>query len=130
MRLRTQGTGSPTHFASKGDTFAFYPEPSEETTITLYYVPYPRVLEDDDDVPIEVPAEWHYLITFWAAWRAGNWDDDGSSSQGERYRGRFDSDIATMKRSMSHKAGHRLAPARVNPRARNYTFSDPSRTSY
>lgn len=129
LERRVRGsTGYIRYYASKADTFFFHPTPSQATQLKVYYVPQPRVLTDDEDEPEEVPVEWHYLITFWAAWRAADWDDDSSSQQGERYRSLFDGGIREMKRAMSHKAGHRLAPRKVNVRSRYRVSGDPSQT--
>lgn len=129
-RLYGDATGGITCYASppRSDTLMFYPTPDSATQLRLYYVPKPRVLDEDANEPDEIPDEWHDLVVLYALGWAADWDDDTSSSQGQRYRADFKEGIKDMKRALLSKAGNRLAPARVNPRGRSVPFSDPSRT--
>lgn len=129
-RLYGQATGGIMYYASQADTFSFYPTPDTATEITIYYVPYPTTLSDAGSEPSEVPREWHHLIGDYAKWKAASWDDDASSQNGDRYMRDFNDGIKAMRYALQRKTGRRIAPARVNPRARNIPYSDPSRTWY
>lgn len=106
-------------------TMMVYPTPTSADTVTLLYVARPATLSASSDTPSEIPTEYHWLVTTYAKMRGGDYDEDQSSAQGQRYRQEFEEGLKMFKRALSLKGGHRLAPALVPPRRRRI-IHDPS----
>ncbi len=128
MRLNSTEQATPFAYATAGyNLLLLYPTPAADGTITLYYVPTPTTLVDDDATPVLVPPEWHKLIEWYGCWRAGDYDDDASSQQGDRYRGMYFAGVNDFRRVLRQQGGSRPAPARLRGRRRRPS-SDPSRS--
>lgn len=129
FRRNATSTSSPARWyaVAGANLLMVYPTPDSADTLTLYYVPAPAELATGTDEPSEIPAEWHRLVTLYALWRAADYDEDTSSAQGERYRQTYEQEMAKMRRAVSKKGGHRLAPTIIPPRQKRWVSPDPSR---
>lgn len=126
---RNSSSNIPYRYAVAGaNLLMLYPTPSTADTLTIYYVPRPTALTAGTDTPSDVPAEQHKLIEWYALWRMADYDDDGSSQQGERYRGMYEGGLREFRRLIQRKGGSRLAPATLRTRRRITVPSDPSRS--
>jgi hypothetical protein len=127
---RNASTSTPVRYAVAGaDLLMLYPIPDATGTLTFYYVARPSTLSLTTDEPSDVPAEWQWLIEFYALWRAADFDDDTSSDQGSRYKIDYEAGVKEFRRAISGKGGK---PAKARVRNLRYTTvpSDPSRTVY
>jgi hypothetical protein len=129
FRRGSSSQGVPWVYAvAGGNLLMLYPTPASSTdSIRIYYVPAPTALTAPD-TPTLVPPEWHKLIEWYALWRGADYDDDGSSNQGERYKTQYLDGIKEFRRVIRQKGGSRLAPARLRNRRQARVYSDPSRT--
>jgi hypothetical protein len=129
-RRTSSSPGLPWIYAVAGaNLLMLYPTPNSSTdTIRIYYVAAPTTLSAAGDTPSSVPPEWHKLIEWYALWRGADYDDDGSSQQGERYKTQYLDGIKEFRRVIRQKGGSRLAPARLRNRRYTTVPSDPSRT--
>lgn len=126
LRMGTTATGLVSRFAVSGsDLLLVWATPEAADSLTVYYVPRPVTLSAGSDTPSEIPAEFHKAIEFYALAEAADYDDDQSSSQGQRYRDRYLEEVRRYRRNVTLKAG-RMPAARVNPRRRNLIPHDPS----
>lgn len=113
-------------FALAGaNIFMVYPTPTSAETLTFYYIPRPTTLSTSGESPTFVPTEFHKAIEFYVLWQAGDYTDDASSAQGERYRLQYLQTLADARRLVTTKGGARLAPARPG-RRRHTTVHDNS----
>lgn len=119
-RLATATTTSASYlYAVDGaNLLMLYPIPAAADVLTIYYVPRPASLSAAIDTPTEIPAEFHYLVTLYALLNAGDYDDDQSSAQGERYQQKLDAGVKRMRSRINRKRGRRLARATVSRRGR------------
>lgn len=117
-RLNNPAADSVRLYALEGNMLMLFPTPSTALTLTIYYVPRPATLDDGADVPIEIPAEFHRIVTLYALWQGADYDDDQSSAQGARYKQLLDEQIAFMRGRLNRRRGRRLASARVSTRSR------------
>lgn len=120
-RLNTASSSStPLIYAVNGaNMLMVYPTPTAADTLTIYYVPRPVTLSSGSDTPTEIPAEFHRLVTLYALWQAGDYDDDQSSAQGVRYKQDLDEGIRDMRSRVNLKRGQRLPRASVSRGARS-----------
>lgn len=115
----TGGTTPYSYALNGANMFMIYPTPTSSTdTLTYYYVPRPLPLATGTDDPATatqggIPAEYHRAVELYALWRAADYADDASSQQGDRYQRDFTGEIAQIRRDLQHKAGRRLAPAKL-----------------
>lgn len=131
IRMRTLNTtsSSPTRYyaVSGADLFIVHPQPSAADTVEMIIVKRPAALSASSDTPSDLPSEWHKAIEYYALWQGGDYDDDQSSSQGERYRQTYEQYLSEVKQANQRKGGARLAPAQVNYRRRLLWPDVPSR---
>lgn len=135
LRRGTPATGSSSisKYALNGaNLFMFYPTPTANGTLTLYYVPAPaNPMDSADDDPSSVtygnvPVDYHDLIEYWACYRMAMYDDDTSSQVGQVYLQLFNQGVAAARAEIQRRGGRKLGPVRI-PR-RNRIDRDPSRT--
>lgn len=120
IRQNGSSSGSPTqYFALAGaDLMLFYPTPAAADTFTMYVVPKPTALSVSSDDPSSaslggVRTEFHKAIELYALAEAADYDDDGSSAQGQRYRERYREELSRIRRSLNLIGGHKQPPARL-----------------
>lgn len=111
-------SGSPVRrYAVDGaNMLMVFPIPESDTSITMRYVPRPAALIDPDDTPTDIPGEFHKLVTLYALWQGGDYDDDQTSAQGSRYQQLFEAGIVDMRSRINKKRGRRLPRAHVSRR--------------
>lgn len=132
-RAATNVAGGPVRFyaLNGADVLMLWPSPSTGDSLTFYYVPRPTALANPTDDPSMaslggIPPEWHNVIEFFAFWQAGDYMDDDSSQQGERYRSYYEAGIKQIKRERSRKGGRSLGPITPGRRRRPFVPHDPS----
>lgn len=111
-RRNTVQVSPPTYYALAGSNlFMVYPTPDSADTVHIYYVPRPTTLSATGDSPSDIPSEWHRLVYLYALWQGADYDDDGSSQQGERYRALYEQGLREFNRYQARKGRRRPAPA-------------------
>lgn len=122
LRVASSATTSPTlRYAVDGaNMLMLWPIPATGDTLYVRYVPRPPALTGDDDTPSWIPAEFHPLVSLYAQWKGGDYDDDQSSAQGSRYKQLLDAGIQDMKGRITKKKGRRLPRAAVSRRSSRY----------
>lgn len=126
------GGGPSRYFALNGaDVLMLYPTPSAGDTATLYYVPRPTALSGSTDDPSSasqggIPSEWHKAIEWYALWQGGDYMDDDSSQNGERYRTYYEGWLKRIKKERSRKGGRRIGAIVPGRRRRPFIPHDPS----
>lgn len=108
-----------------------YPSPSAGDSLKFYYVPRPTALSNATDDPSNttlggIPSEWHKAIEFYALWQGGDYIDDDSSQQGERYRQQYEAWLKRVKKERTKKTGRLLGPIIPGRRKRPFMPHDPS----
>lgn len=127
LRRRLDGsstsTTSPLLYAVDGaNQLLLYPAPAETGSLTLRYVPAPASLTGGNNTPSEIPAEFHRLVTLYALWQGGDYDDDRTSSQGLNYKALLDEGLRDLRKSLVRKKGRRLPRASVTKRRGRLQF--------
>lgn len=133
-RRRTgQPSGSPTRFyaVSGANLLLFYPAPGANDTLVTYYVPVPTALSAGTDDPSTttlggVPTILHEAIFLYACSKLASYDDDQTSSQGQRYRDWYKEEITRYREILRKRGGTRNARAVVNEKRRRRVFHDNS----
>jgi hypothetical protein len=77
-------SGAPAAYALNGQSFYVWPTPNDVYNLECRYWKVPPLLVNPSDVPVLIPAQWHWLIWSWAVaqcfraeddvQRAGAWD--------------------------------------------------------
>lgn len=117
LRLNASAGSPVRRYAVDGaNMLMVYPVPEADTTITVRYVPRPAALVDGTDSPTDIPGEFHKLVTLYALWQGGDYDDDQTSAQGSRYQQQFEAGIEDMRSRINKKRGRRLPRAHVSRR--------------
>ena len=120
LELRRNGSSdsSPSSYyaLAGGDLLLFYPAPAASDTFTIYYVPKPTALSVSSDDPSTeslggVRTEFHKAIELYALAEAADYDDDGSSAQGQRYRERYAEELAKTRRTLNRLGSYKQPPA-------------------
>src|SRR3990167_2799849 len=118
MRLNGSTAAGPTsYYALAGtDLMLFYPTPAAADTFTMYCVPKPTAMSVSSDDPSSaslggVRTEFHKAIELYALAEAADYDDDGSSAQGARYRERYHEELGRIKRSVTMLGRYKQPPA-------------------
>lgn len=134
--LQKRLTGSPSspvlYYALAGaNMLQFYPTPTTTDTLTAYYIPTPNALSGPTDDPSSatlggIPVQLHEAIEFYACFKGGSYDDDQSSSQGQRYHDLYDKEIARYHKVLRRKGGQRNARAAVGGTQRRGRLHDNS----
>lgn len=119
-RLNAASSSSPSYlYAVDGSNMLMvYPVPASADTLTFRYVPRPATLTVGSDTPTEIPAEFHKLVVLYALVHGGDYDDDQTSAQGERYEQNLERGITRMRSRLNKKRGRRMARAVVSRRRR------------
>lgn len=116
-RLSSSTSSSSYLYAVDGaNLLMLYPIPSVDDVLTIAHVPRPALLVNGADTPTEIPKEFHYLVTLYALLNAGDYDDDQTSAQGERYQQKLDTGVTRMRSRINRKRGRRLPRATVGRR--------------
>lgn len=133
MRLNGSTAAGPTsYYALAGtDLMLFYPTPAASDTFTMYHVPKPTAMSVSSDDPSSASAggvrtEFHKAIELYALAEAADYDDDGSSAQGARYRERYHEELGRIKRSINLLGRYKQPPAVLPTQRRRRTrrFND------
>ena len=118
MRRNGSTTSGPTvYYALAGtDLMLFYPTPAAADTFTMYVIPKPTAMSvSSDDASSAslggVRTEFHKAIELYALAEAADYDDDGSSAQGARYRERYHEELGRIKRSLNRLGSYKQPPA-------------------
>jgi len=132
-RVSTNIAGGPTRkYALNGaDVLMLWPAPSTGDSLTFYYVPRPTALVNATDDPSAaalggIPSEWHKAIQWYALWQGGDYMDDDSSQQGERYHTYYEAWLKRIKKERSYKGGRRLGAITPGRRKRPFVPHNPS----
>ncbi len=107
------------------DLFMIYPTPALADTVTLYYVPYPTALSASSDSPVDIPAEYHPAVEYYAFYRAATFSDDTSSQMGQQYLQQYELWIRRLKKRIALAGGRKLPRARITD-GREWPFHDRS----
>lgn len=119
FRRTTTAASEPARFfATQGSNLLMvWPTPSDSnSTLTFYYVPRPAIMDDSSETPLYIPDEFHKAVEYWALAEAADWDDDGSSQQGDRYRARYLEMVASYRGQQQRSFGRKLAAAVIGRR--------------
>lgn len=125
-------TGPARFYAINGaNNLMIYPTPQAGDVLTFWYVPRPTALQNIGDDPSStslggIPTEWHKAIELWALWQGGDYVDDDSSQQGERYRNEYELWLKRVKKERSYKGGRRLGAVIPGRRKRPFQPHDNS----
>lgn len=81
----------PSFTMIRSDILRVQPTPSEDGEMQVWAVKRPEPMVDDEDSPSDeehgaIPEEYQDAIITYALWKAGDYADDATSQQGERYR--------------------------------------------
>jgi hypothetical protein len=132
-RSATSTTSGPARlYAINGaNNIMLYPAPSTGDTLTFWYVPRPTALSTGTDDPSDsahggIPTEWHKAIELYALWQGGDYADDDSSQQGERYHQAYEMWLKRVKKERSYKGGRLLGSITPGRRKRPFAPHDPS----
>lgn len=136
MRRASASTASgPTrYYALAGaNLLMFYPQPGAADTLSLLNVPAPTAMSSGSHDPSNatyggIPSEFHEALEFYACFRGASYDDDESSSQGQRYYELFRERISQIRKGGLLKGGRSLPRARVGRQA--FSPRDPSTDFY
>ena len=118
-RNESSAAGPTSYYALAGaDLMLFYPTPASSDTFTMYVIPKPTALSVSSDDPSSasnggVKTEFHKAIELYALAEAADYDDDGSSAQGQRYRDRYREELGRIKRSLNLLGSYKQPPARL-----------------
>ena len=129
----TTATAAQRFYAFDGaNLFMLWPTPSTAEAFSIRVVPRPTEMSSAAHDPSDptyggVPAEYHEAIEKWACWYMASYDDDVSSTQGDRYLGQYQMQVSKCRRAMKLKGGRRQARLRLGRRA-PVVSSDPART--
>jgi hypothetical protein len=74
-----------------------YPTPADTSTLEIFYVGYPPLMDSDDDVPT-LPFEWVPRLTYYALAQAYMQKDDPASS--DRWLARYETDLPITRGNM------------------------------
>lgn len=125
-------TGPARLYAVNGaNNLMIYPSPQTGDSLTFWYVPRPTALANPGDDPSSaalggIPTEWHKAIELYALWQAGDYADDDTSQQGERYRTAYEAWLKRVKKERSYKGGRRLGAITPGRRRRPFAPHDLS----
>lgn len=114
-----------TRYATIGSNMLLiWPTPTAAYSLDVFYVPKPTELSAaSDDPSVEglgrIPSEFHKAIELYALAEAGDYDDDRSSQEGDRYRARFEQYLTqVMVPAIKKKGGTTMPRARIRNRRR------------
>ena len=122
MRRATSTSGDVMFYAVNGaNLLMVYPTPTAADTLTVYYTPRPTAMSSGAHDPSSttyggIPAEHHKAIEYYCLWQGGDYLDDQSSSQGQRYLDLYEKELAKIRRAVRRKGGKRLGRATVGRR--------------
>lgn len=102
-------TGSaPTHFIQRGTYWVgFYPKPSANTSVTVYYSYPPADLSGNSDTPA-FPPDYHYLLEKYAVYSL--LCQEAEYLKAEPYYAEFLSGAEGMKRYIDNRGGRDMVP--------------------
>jgi hypothetical protein len=112
--------GVPNRYIIVGALLYLYPTPEVDTTIVLSYWQLPEEMTLDSDEP-EIPADYHYLLTYWALYRCFMRENDPDQAliwknewltELEKLKGELQYDIADQPTQVHglYEEGHYLDP--------------------
>lgn len=131
-RLVGKSSSPVLYYALTGaNMLQFSPTPNTTDTLNIFYVPAPAALSASSDDPSTaskggVPLQLHEAIEFYACFKGASYDDDQSSSQGQRYHDLYDAELTRYKKLLRRKGGQRNARAVVNGSRRRGALHDNS----
>lgn len=122
-KVARSSTSQPSFTMIRSDILRVQPTPSEDGEIQVWAVKRPQPMVADTDDPMmeqfgAVPDEFQDAIVLKALWVGGDYADDASSSQGERFRILYEGQdgrggrLAQIK-SQVNKRGTARAPRRI-----------------
>jgi hypothetical protein len=121
------GTPAATYALAGANLLMFWPTPGASDTLSIYYVPVPTALSSANDDPSTlslggIPVSLHEAIEFYACFKGASFDDDQTSSQGQRYHDLYEKEITAYRRLINRRGGQRGARAVVNDTRRKRAF--------
>lgn len=119
-RRRYPGAVPVRYYAMQGtNLLSLYPTPVSADKLDIYYVPYPAVLQTDDDTSdAGIPIVFDPILEYWVKWRAGEYNDDGSSQNGQIYLQLFEAEIKKARGRIRRMQGRRRPAAIPGRRSR------------
>lgn len=115
-RIGTQFLGAPPvrFYALNGaNLLMVYPTPQAADTITVYGQARPTMLAASGDTNTDIPAEWQHTVEYYACWKAGLYQNDAASQNGQVFRAMYEAEIVKMRKAMQHLGGRRMSKAVV-----------------
>jgi len=120
MRKNTSAqNGTPRYYSVEGSNLILlHPVPSSTQDLHILFVPRPQPLVSSSDDPATyaqggVPEDYHDAIEMYALWRLADYDDDGSSQMGERYRGIYQQRYREIRREIERMGTSKLSPFQI-----------------
>lgn len=121
-RMRGVGNpGGPVRFynVEGWNLLMFFPAPGASDVLTIFFVPVPTPMTSGTHDPSNVtyggvPEVLHRGIFYRALADLASYDDDQSSSQGQRYREWYKDELTRYRTIIRKRGGNRNARARVN----------------
>jgi hypothetical protein len=95
-----ESAGAPTNYVIIGDILYLYPTPDVATTIALSYFRLPAEMSADSDTP-EIPSDYHYLLPYWALYRAFMREND--IEQSTTWKNEWLTELEKMKGEMHYE---------------------------
>lgn len=120
-RRRYPGAVPVRYYSMQGaNLLSLYPTPDAPDTLDIYYVPYPGLLVNDTDPLTDtgVPAIFHSIIELYVKWKAGDYNDDGSSQNGMTYLQQYEQKVEKARGRIRRMQGRRRPPALPGRRSR------------
>ncbi len=129
MQSASSASVSPAQYYSVegSDFLLLYPSPASADTLNVFYAPVPATLSASSDSPVEIPANYHKLVEFYAEARGASWSDDAGAQLGNFYLQRYEQELRRMKRDVAFTGNHRLPTATINSSRRRLPYHDRSR---
>lgn len=113
-RRRYPGATPVRYYAFQGaNLLSLYPTPTSPDTLNMYYVPVPGSLVNATD-PLTntgIPPQFHGIIELFVKWKAGDYNDDGSSQNGMLYLQQYQLEVKKARGRIRREQGRRRSPA-------------------
>ena len=110
----SSNTGNPSKYWVRYDEdntvfkIGFEPTPNEAQEVYFQYVATMTDLNDTTNTTSKIPAEWHYILPWYAAARLLEMDEDVTQSQ--RYQKRFEGHFSRMQKAYRSSFVHSSLP--------------------
>jgi hypothetical protein len=120
-RRRYPGAIPVRYYAMQGDNLlSLYPTPQSPDTLSIYGIPTPALLVNPTDPLTDtgVPPWMHYIVELYVKWKAGEYNDDGSSQNGMTYLQAYNLEVKKARGRIRRQQGSRRPAAQAGRRTR------------